>query len=38
VVYGPGSIAQAHTADEWIALSEIDRAADFYRHWWGLQS
>jgi acetylornithine deacetylase/succinyl-diaminopimelate desuccinylase-like protein len=38
IVYGPGSIAQAHTADEWIALSEIDRAADFYRHWWGLQS
>ncbi|MFM7034571.1 MAG: M20 family metallopeptidase [Planctomycetia bacterium] len=27
VVFGPGSIAQAHTADEWIAVEEIDAAA-----------
>lgn len=27
VVFGPGSIAQAHTADEWIDLSEVERAA-----------
>ena len=27
VVFGPGSIAQAHTADEWIDLDEVDRAA-----------
>jgi acetylornithine deacetylase/succinyl-diaminopimelate desuccinylase-like protein len=26
VVFGPGSIAQAHTKDEWIALSELDKA------------
>ncbi len=37
VVYGPGSIAQAHTADEWIELSEIERATAFYRQWWGIQ-
>jgi acetylornithine deacetylase/succinyl-diaminopimelate desuccinylase-like protein len=28
VVFGPGSIAQAHTADEWIDLAEVDAAAD----------
>jgi acetylornithine deacetylase len=29
VVCGPGSIAQAHTADEWIAVSEIDKCMNF---------
>jgi len=28
VVFGPGDIAQAHTKDEWIELSQIDRAAE----------
>ncbi len=28
VVFGPGSIAQAHTADEWIDLAEVGRATD----------
>jgi len=28
LVFGPGSIAQAHTADEWIELSQVDTAAD----------
>ncbi len=28
VVFGPGSIAQAHTADEWIDLSQVEAAAD----------
>jgi acetylornithine deacetylase len=28
VVFGPGSIAQAHTADEWIALAEVGTAAE----------
>mgnify|MGYP001544806516 FL=1 len=28
VVFGPGSIAQAHTADEWIDLAEVERATD----------
>lgn len=27
VVFGPGDIAQAHTADEWIELKSVDRAA-----------
>jgi acetylornithine deacetylase len=25
LVFGPGDIAQAHTADEWVALAELDR-------------
>ena len=25
VVFGPGDVAQAHTADEWISLSELER-------------
>jgi len=29
VVCGPGDIAQAHTADEWIARSEIERCLGF---------
>jgi acetylornithine deacetylase len=27
VVYGPGSIAQAHTVDEWIEVSQVEAAA-----------
>jgi len=30
VVFGPGSIAQAHTADEWIDLDEVHQAAEIY--------
>lgn len=26
VVFGPGDIAQAHTADEWVAVSELEKA------------
>ena len=26
VVFGPGDIAQAHTADEWISLASLERA------------
>jgi acetylornithine deacetylase len=29
VVIGPGSIAQAHTADEWIEVAELERCARF---------
>lgn len=29
VVCGPGDIAQAHTANEWIEASELDRCMDF---------
>jgi acetylornithine deacetylase len=31
VVCGPGSIEQAHTPDEFIALSEIDKCEAFLR-------
>lgn len=29
-VYGPGDIAQAHTADEWVALDQLAAVADSY--------
>jgi acetylornithine deacetylase len=32
VVFGPGSIAQAHTADEWLALDQLERASEIYHH------
>ena len=28
VVWGPGDIAQAHTADEWITLEQLERGTD----------
>jgi len=28
IVYGPGDIAQAHTADEWVAIEQLQRYAD----------
>jgi acetylornithine deacetylase len=28
VVFGPGSIDQAHTADEWLSLAELSRASE----------
>jgi acetylornithine deacetylase len=31
VVCGPGSIAQAHQPDEWIALEQLARADEFMR-------
>lgn len=30
VVFGPGSIAQAHTKDEWIAVEELNAASEIY--------
>jgi acetylornithine deacetylase len=30
VVCGPGSIAQAHTCDEWIAIDQLEAAAEVY--------
>jgi acetylornithine deacetylase len=37
VVIGPGSIRQAHTVDEWIAIDQIRRGIDVYhralQHW-----
>lgn len=31
VAVGPGSIQQAHTADEWIAVEDIEKGAEFFR-------
>jgi acetylornithine deacetylase len=28
VVFGPGSINQAHTCDEWIEIEQLHRATD----------
>jgi acetylornithine deacetylase len=28
VVFGPGSIAQAHTADEWLSIEELTKASE----------
>jgi acetylornithine deacetylase/succinyl-diaminopimelate desuccinylase-like protein len=30
MVFGPGSIYQAHTSDEWILISELREAAEIY--------
>ncbi len=30
VVFGPGSIEQAHTADEWISLDELEKSVEIY--------
>lgn len=30
VVFGPGDIAQAHTKDEWIEISELHKASEIY--------
>ncbi len=32
VVLGPGDIAQAHTAEEWIAIQQVETAARIYEH------
>jgi len=31
VVFGPGSIAQAHTTDEFITIAALERGAEIYR-------
>lgn len=30
IVYGPGSIAQAHAKDEWVSVKQVEQAAAFY--------
>ena len=32
VLFGPGDIAQAHTPDEWIEVSQLERAKDLLLH------
>ena len=33
VVFGPGSISQAHTVDEWVPLDELHQATDVFHAW-----
>ena len=33
VCIGPGSIAQAHTKDEFISLQDLEQGAHFFRRW-----
>jgi acetylornithine deacetylase/succinyl-diaminopimelate desuccinylase-like protein len=33
VVFGPGDIAQAHTADEWISLASLERGREMLLRW-----
>jgi len=37
VVFGPGSIDQAHGAEEWVTLDELAKAAAIYTRWWGIE-
>ena len=32
LVLGPGDIAQAHAADEWVELAQLERARDIYEN------
>jgi acetylornithine deacetylase/succinyl-diaminopimelate desuccinylase-like protein len=34
VVFGPGAIEQAHGSEEWVALPELEKAAQIYAKWW----
>lgn len=36
VVFGPGSIDNAHTAVEYVELEQLQRCATVFRHWLGL--
>ena len=35
IACGPGSIAQAHTEDEWIAEADLERGVTFFREFLG---
>jgi acetylornithine deacetylase len=28
VVFGPGDVARAHTADEWVSINEVEQASE----------
>lgn len=36
VVFGPGSIDQAHGKEEWVEIAELEKLANIYTRWWGL--
>jgi acetylornithine deacetylase len=33
IAIGPGSIAEAHTADEFIEIAELERGAEFFANY-----
>lgn len=35
VALGPGSIAQAHTDDEWISVADLEKGVEFFRNFLG---
>jgi acetylornithine deacetylase len=37
VVLGPGSIQQAHGAEEWVAIAQLKKLAGIYVRWWGVR-
>jgi acetylornithine deacetylase/succinyl-diaminopimelate desuccinylase-like protein len=37
VVLGPGSIEQAHGAEEWVEIDQLEKLALLYRRWWELE-
>lgn len=36
VVFGPGSIDQAHGPVEWVEISQLEKLARVYARWWGI--
>lgn len=30
IVFGPGSIAQAHSKEEWVSVEQVAQAAEFF--------
>ncbi len=36
VVIGPGSIDQAHGAEEWVEVDQLGKMAAIYARWWGI--
>lgn len=36
VIWGPGSIEQAHRDVEWVEIAQLEKAAEIYMRWWGL--
>jgi acetylornithine deacetylase len=37
VVIGPGSIAQAHGAEEWVEIEQLQKMAHIYARWWDVE-
>lgn len=37
IIIGPGSIDQAHGAEEWVELAQLEKLAGIYAKWWGIE-